>query len=111
MADERLAVVIHRDLSGGDVSIDFSFPLLPSFGPEPALIGRNWQCGAQLKDTVVALGDLDLGTGFVEVHLSAHLGRKRDHPTRLDAHVSTKCHTLNCSRGAAVRQGCNNVLP
>lgn len=36
---QRIAIAMHENLTGSDVSVHLAFTLLPTLGPEPSLIG------------------------------------------------------------------------
>jgi len=61
------------DLTRGDLP----FAFLPALRPKPSLIGGHGQGRAQLKDAVVAFGDLRLCAGFIQMQSAPDFGRQR----------------------------------
>ena len=83
MLEQGVDIGVRGDPACRDVLIDLAFHRLPSIGPEPALIGRDWQDGLEFDHTILTLDDPDLCPGLVKVHPSAQVGRQSDGPARL----------------------------
>jgi hypothetical protein len=81
------------------MSVDLVFALLPALSPEPSLIRTHWERGTQFEDTILAFGDLDLCTRFVEVQPASHLGRQRHYAARLHTHIPMKSHNYSIPPG------------
>src|SRR5664279_5038508 len=93
VGEEVIGRLVHGHLAAGNVLVDFPLTPLPLFGPEPRLIGRHWQCRAQLDYTVTALEDLDLRARLIQMHPAAKLARQCDESAGLQSDVAMKSHT------------------
>jgi AraC-like DNA-binding protein len=108
---------MHRNLARRDVGVDLVLALLPAFGPEPALVGRNRQRCPQLKNPVVAFSDLNLGAGLVEVQAPPNVRGQCHDAARLDSNIPMESHThilpsqQICRKTVLLQYGSTDKLP
>jgi hypothetical protein len=77
-------------VSGGDIQVRLTFPLLPCLGPEPGLVGGDGDGRTNLEDAVVAFCDVDLSAGPVELVLAPQLRWQREQPAGLQRQIAVE---------------------
>jgi len=74
MREEVIIGFERGDAPSLDVGVDLVLACLGTLSPEPCLVRGYGDLGTQLDDAVLALDDLDLRPGFVEVVATANIG-------------------------------------